>query len=97
MIGKKLLFKLPQEEELPPDVEEWCTCGRCQQMPTTAQRICCQDHDVAHRLDDEGGMGCITDHPAIEQLTQPYVLESVYNGYLCYHGTKICYNYKPKC
>lgn len=65
-------------------MEAWCQCGRCQQMPTAAQRICCADHDTSNKMTDE--MRCITEHPGVLDLMKPAVLEVAYTNYLCYHG-----------
>ena len=66
---------------------EWCQCGKCQNMPTFTECICCINHHlVADKLTDRGQQfKCITDHPGVLEMMAPAPLESAWNSYLHFH------------
>ena len=41
-------------------LEEWCSCGNCQQMPTSEEYVCCKEADLA--------LPTLDDHECITQL-----------------------------
>ena len=40
--------------------EEWCSCGNCQQMPTSEECVCCKEADFV--------LPCLDDHECITHL-----------------------------
>ena len=46
--------------------EEWCSCGNCQQMPTSEECVCCKEADFV--------LPCLDDHECITHLDSYYNL-----------------------
>ena len=47
----------------------WCSCGRCQVMPTRRECLCCQEISaIRHRLPDNLAMNCICDSAGFNTL-----------------------------
>ena len=55
-------------------------------MPTRAEAICCQTHDISEKMVDFEEVDCITQHPGVQQLMADAPLELAWSHYLHHHG-----------
>lgn len=49
-----------------PTLDEWCSCGHCEVMPTVEECVCCKQCD--YTIGNMGDLGCITDHDQFDLL-----------------------------
>ena len=83
-ISERNRQELANEAAAPLPVEEWCQCGKCQQMPID-ECVCCRDSDlVLPNLEDHE---CITNHESFSNLIlNPEVLSLAYIQMMMFKG-----------
>ncbi|XP_019748113.1 uncharacterized protein LOC109529260 [Hippocampus comes] len=66
----------------------WCTCGKCQQMPTAVECVCCHEIQEVVTVRRQGEehfnqvLYCITDHPGLNAVClDPYGLQVAWMTY----------------
>lgn len=60
-----------------PTLEDWCSCGQCEVMPTAKKCMCCQHCD--NTAGDLWKQGCINDHDQFNlQILNPDVFSIAY-------------------
>ncbi|XP_063070480.1 uncharacterized protein LOC134461510 [Engraulis encrasicolus] len=63
---------------------EWCSCGRCEPMPTVDESVCCREQSRVCERREEGGAGirCITEHLGFQPVCMNvHVLRTAYFHY----------------
>ncbi|XP_066269514.1 uncharacterized protein [Branchiostoma lanceolatum] len=70
---------------------EWCSCGRCEAMPTVVESVCCREQArVSATRDELDGLRCITEHPGFEPVClNVYVLTTAHSGYRQQYGVTL--------
>ncbi|KAI8491924.1 hypothetical protein Bbelb_302970 [Branchiostoma belcheri] len=81
------------DAQIPMDIErlqnvEWCSCGRCEAMPTVEESVCCQEQmRVVEKRERVPGILCITEHHGFQTVClDEEVLETAHNGYQDHYG-----------
>lgn len=83
-----LLFQPPVY--IPRPVEEWCTCGKCQAWGHPEMNVCCRDHPIWKKVDEDLAqqldIRCVTETEDVKDLLKPAPLRIQYQNYCCHHG-----------
>ncbi|KAK3093711.1 hypothetical protein FSP39_019129 [Pinctada imbricata] len=74
------------DAELRP-VEEWCSCGHCENMPTDRENVCCKQFPLCMEKMEPNTLKCVTHHEAFRvNCLNTDVLELAFYDYLDIHG-----------
>ncbi|XP_057687907.1 uncharacterized protein LOC130927605 [Corythoichthys intestinalis] len=72
----------------PSRLQDWCTCGNCQQMPTAVECVCCHEIEEVVTVRQQGEehfnqvLACITNHPGLNAVClDPYGLQVAWMTY----------------
>ncbi|XP_066292003.1 uncharacterized protein [Branchiostoma lanceolatum] len=89
------------EREIPVDIErlqntEWCSCGRCVNMDTVRESVCCREQmRVCERRERHPDIECITQHPGFPAVClSEDVLETAYAALREDHGVNFGNDWK---
>jgi hypothetical protein len=74
-----VLPQQPLTNRMSVSVSEWCSCGKCELMPTVVECICCKEiPQVLAKLAESDNAQCITQHAKFDAVcVQKEVLQSV--------------------
>ncbi|XP_060580322.1 P2X purinoceptor 7-like [Ruditapes philippinarum] len=71
------------------NVDDWCECGCCVNMPSANERKCCQSTNIVDGKAEAEGVPCITLHEGFQvNCLNIHVLETSYYEFVHDHGPR---------
>jgi hypothetical protein len=71
---------------LPPPVDQWCRCGKCQPWETQRMNVCCRDHAIWNTKRQHENINCIAEAEDVQDLMKPAPLRVMFQNYCSSHN-----------